>query len=130
MLRGRSAHAQHPEEAELFNLGMAELSAWAAGEVLRVYDFSAAKVVVDVAGGHGSLLAAILRAVPEARGILFDLPQVIATARPEIEAQGLAERCELVAGDFFEAVPQGADLQLLKLVGAQLRRSRRGAPAA
>jgi SAM-dependent methyltransferase len=109
-------YAQHPDEAEFFNAGMAELSVWAAGEVLRVYDFSGARVVADVGGGHGSLLAAILRAVPGARGILFELPRVIATARPGIAAQGLTERCELVAGDFFEAVPEGADLHLLKLV--------------
>jgi len=109
-------YAQHPDEAAFFNAGMAELSAWAAGEVLRVYDFSGARVLADVGGGHGSLLAAILRAVPETRGILFDLPLVIATARPGIAAQGLADRCELVAGDFFEAVPEGADLHLLQQV--------------
>jgi len=73
-------------------------------------------MVADVGGGHGSLLAAILRAAPGARGILFDLPRVIATARPGIAAQGLADRCGLVAGDFFEAVPEGADLHLLQQV--------------
>ena len=109
-------YAQHPDEAAFFNAGMAEVSAWAAGVVLRVYDFSRTRVVADVGGGHGSLLAAILRAAPGARGILFDLPRVIATARPGIAAQGLADRCELVAGDFFEAVPEGADLHLLQQV--------------
>jgi O-methyltransferase len=70
-------YGQHPEEAALFDAGMAEVSAWAADEVLRVYDFSGARVVADVGGGHGSLL---------------------------------------VAGNFFGAVPEGADLHLLKHV--------------
>jgi len=67
-------------------------------------------------GAHGVLLTAVLRANPAARGILFDLPHVIATAGGALEAEGLSQRCELVSGDFFEAVPEGADLHLLKQI--------------
>src|SRR5436305_7735715 len=98
-------YAQNPEEAGFFNAAMGNLSALAASELVRVYDFSAVRTVADVGGAHGVLLAAVLRANPAAHSILFDLPHVIATARKAIEAQGLSERCELVSGDFFEAVP-------------------------
>jgi 16S rRNA G1207 methylase RsmC len=79
-----------------------------ASELVRVFDFSAVRTVADIGGAHGVLLAAILRANPTARGILFDLPHVIATARDSIDAQGLSERCELVSGDFFDTVPVSA----------------------
>ena len=73
-------YAQNPEEAGFFNAAMGNLSALAASELVRVYDFSAVRTVADVGGAHGVLLAAVLRANPAARGILFDLPHVIATA--------------------------------------------------
>ena len=109
-------YAQNPDEAGYFNAAMGNLSALAAGELVRVYDFSTVRTVADIGGAHGVLLAAVLRANPAARGLLFDLPHVIATAREAIAAQGLSERCELVSGDFFEAVPEGADLHLLKQI--------------
>src|SRR3954471_6727171 len=109
-------YAQSPEEAGFFNAAMGNLSALAASELVRVYDVSTVRTVADIGGAHGVLLAAILRANPSARGILFDLPHVIATAEEAIAAEGLAERCELVSGDFFAAVPEGADLHLLKQI--------------
>ena len=109
-------YAQNPEEATWFNAAMGNLSALAAEELVRIYDFSAVRTVVDVGGAHGVLLTAILRANPTARGILFDLPHVIATAEDAIAAEGLAYRCELVSGDFFASVPTGADLHLLKQI--------------
>src|SRR4051812_17039911 len=80
-------YAQKPEEAGFFSAAMGNLSALAADELVRVYDFSQARTVMDVGGAHGVLLAAALRANPSARGILFDLPHVIATARGVIQAQ-------------------------------------------
>ena len=109
-------YAQHPEEAAFFNAAMGDLSALAASELTRVYDFSGVETVMDVGGAHGVLLAAVLRANPAARGVLFDLPHVIETAGGGLAAGGLAKRCELASGDFFEAVPEGADLHLLKQV--------------
>jgi len=109
-------YAQNPEEAAFFNAAMANLSALAADELVRVYDASAAGTVADIGGAHGLLLAGVLRANPAARGILFDLPHVVATAADAVAAAGLSDRCELVSGDFFEAVPEGANLHLLKQV--------------
>jgi hypothetical protein len=109
-------YGQNPEEAGYFSAAMGNLSALAATELVRVYDFSAVRTVVDVGGAHGVLLTAALQANPAARGILFDLPHVIQTAEGAIAAAGLSDRCELVSGDFFEAVPEGADVHLLKQI--------------
>jgi SAM-dependent methyltransferase len=109
-------YAQSPEEAGYFNAAMGNLSALAAGELVRVYDFSSVRTVADIGGAHGVLLAAVLGANPAARGILLDLPHVIETAEEAIKDQGLSDRCNLVSGDFFEAVPEGADLHLLKQI--------------
>jgi hypothetical protein len=109
-------YARNPDEGAFFNAAMGNLSALAAGEVVRVVDVSPVRTVMDVGGAHGVLLTAVLGANPTARGILFDLPHVIATASDRIEAQGLSGRCELVSGDFFEGLPEGADLHLLKQI--------------
>jgi hypothetical protein len=103
--------AQHPEPAEVFNAGMAGQPRHEV--VLEVYDFSQARVVVDVGGGDGRLIAAILRAHPAQRGILCDLPGVVAEARQRLEHDGLTDRCEVVGGSFLERVPEGGDLYLL-----------------
>jgi SAM-dependent methyltransferase len=109
-------YAQNPEEAAFFNAAMGNLSALAAKELVRVYDFSTVQTVADVGGAHGVLLTAVLQANPTARGILFDLPHVIATAESAIAEAGLSQRCELISGNFFETVPEGADLHLLKQI--------------
>jgi 16S rRNA G1207 methylase RsmC len=77
------------------------------------YDFSGMRTVADVGGGNGTLLAAILQAHRQLRGVLFDLPPVADAARAALEAVGVADRCELVAGDFFQGVPEGADGYIL-----------------
>jgi predicted O-methyltransferase YrrM len=73
-------------------------------------------VIVDVAGGHGSLLAAILEAAPRARGVLVDLAHVTAVARRTLAERGLAGRAEVVTGSMFEAVPAGGDAYVLKWI--------------
>lgn len=85
-------------------------------DVVRKFDFSRARLVVDVGGGHGGLTALILKANPEARAILFDSPSVIPGAKSQIEAQGLSARCDCVAGDFFQSVPGDGDVYLLSSV--------------
>ena len=96
--------------------------------------FRASERIVDVGGGFGELLAAILRANPDTRGVLFDRPHALEGARALMEAARVADRCECVPGDFFEAIPGGADVYLLKSVihdwndergGAILRNCRR-----
>ena len=86
--------------------------------IATAYDFTGIGHLVDVAGGHGSLLAAILRANPHLHGTLFDLPSVIAGAREEsgLQASDLAGRLTFAEGSFFEAVPDGGDAYLLKWI--------------
>ena len=105
---------KHPEYARIFNQSMTEVSRIVAPAVARAYDFSPFKKIVDLGGGHGSLMTAILKANPELKGVVMDAPQVVAGAKERIEAEGLAERCEAVAGNFFEAVPEGADAYIMK----------------
>ncbi len=108
-------YAQNPEEAGFFTAAMGNLSALAAGELVRVYDFTNVEKVIDVGGAHGILLGAVLKANPNASGIIFDLPHVIGTAENVIDP-AVRDRYELVSGDFFESVPPGADLHILKQI--------------
>jgi ubiquinone/menaquinone biosynthesis C-methylase UbiE len=84
--------------------------------VVESHDFSQSRVIADIGGGQGALLAEILRANPTMRGILFDRPQVLEGARNRLEDAGVMERCSIVAGNFFEQVPSGADTYLLSQI--------------
>lgn len=108
--------ADHPEESAIFDAAMTGISAAVSGAVADSYDFSRIGVLADVGGGRGELLATILAANPRLRGILFDLPHVVAGAGPVLEQAGVADRCEIVGGSFFEVVPGGADAYILKSV--------------
>jgi hypothetical protein len=107
---------QNPEDAAVFNNSMSGVTAATNEEILAVYDFSSFKTVVDVGGGHGGLITSILNAHPKLKGILLDAPQVIEGTRSKIEAAGLADRCETVAGDFFKSVPAGGDAYVMKWI--------------
>lgn len=98
-------HAR-PDAAEVFDRAMTETSARLAPAVVAAYDFSRFRAVVDVAGGRGALLSAVLAAVPQARGTLYDRPQVAGEA-------AAGDRLTVVGGDFFDSVPPGGDLYLL-----------------
>jgi SAM-dependent methyltransferase len=106
----------HPEEVPIFNRAMNSLSRQVVDSLVAAYDFSRFQTVVDVGGGGGALVAAILGQFPGVRAVLFDLPHVVADARGFIEKAGIAGRCELVGGSFFERVPSGGDAYLLKSV--------------
>lgn len=108
--------AEHPEESVIFDGAMTALSRLVADAVLAAYDFSPFEVVMDIGGGQGALLAEILSQNPAQRGILFDQPQVVAGALPTLQAASVADRCQVVGGDFFAAVPDGADALLMKSV--------------
>ena len=108
--------AQDREAAETFQAFMQVATAEEALVVAPLYDFSGLTTVVDVGGGRGALLAAILERNLHLRGILFETPQVIADAAPLLAAMNVANRCELVAGDFFQALPMGADAYILKWI--------------
>ena len=107
---------EEPTAAASFDQLMADQTRPWALAVTEAYDFAGIERPVDVGGGYGALLTAILQAHPRMRGVLFDLPHVVAGAKPKLEAAGLADRCEVVAGDFFETAPQGGDAYILKHV--------------
>jgi SAM-dependent methyltransferase len=108
--------AHHPEAAAVFNEAMTEWTQQAAPAMVAAYDFSACTRVVDVGGGQGHLLIALLQAYPHLQGVLAELPYVATAAQARLEAAGLARRCEVVAGDFFDAMPGGGDVYILKNV--------------
>ena len=109
-------YAAHPEAGRVSVEALNSLSAADNAAIVAGYGFPVAGTVVDVGGGQGSLLAAVLAANPGLRGVLFERPAVVDMARPRLEAAGLADRCALVAGDFFAEVPSGGDIYLLKKV--------------
>lgn len=108
--------ARDPDFAAIFNDAMTSLSAATHPAVVAAYDFSGLHLLVDVGGGHGSLLAGILAANPHLSGIVYDLPQVIEGTRDALAAAGLEGRCRAEGGSFFEQVPAGADGYILSFV--------------
>lgn len=105
---------KNPEQAEIFNRAMTNLSLSAVPAVVEAYDFSGINTLADVAGGHGLLLAGVLKANPELKGLLFDLPSVLEGAPALLEKEGVANRIELARGNFFESVTAGADAYMMK----------------
>lgn len=120
-LRRPSTRSAIDEAATGSTPPVASASAMSAGSrlatlaIVEAYDFSTPGTIVDIAGGQGVLIAAILRAHPNLHGILFDQPHVVAGAQPVLEAAGVLDRCELVRGDFFVSVPSG-DLYTLQRI--------------
>jgi hypothetical protein len=108
--------AEHPDSGRIFNEAMTSFNTAVAEEIVDAYDFSRFDTIVDVGGGQGLLLAAILRRNPGPRGVLFDLPQVAEVAEQVLETAGVAKRCSVIAGDFFHSVPEGGDVYVLKVV--------------
>jgi len=106
--------AEDPEESAVFNAAMTCMSEAVTPAVLEAYDFAGIHTLMDVAGGHGALLRAILKKHPEMRGILIDLDHVIEGAKKVPENQAMAHRCEFLTGDFFAEVPAKADAILMK----------------
>jgi hypothetical protein len=107
---------RNPEQGRLFNEAMTATNALVVRSVLDAYDFSRFGVVVDVAGGHGSLIQAILTANPDLQGILFDVPAPIRETAASFERARLTSRCQLVDGSFFESVPPGGDAYILSRI--------------
>jgi hypothetical protein len=106
--------AQHPETVKLLNLSW--LRHGFASNLGATYDFSGIRALVDVGGGRGQSMVLLLKANPMMRGIILDLPYVIDDARAFVESEGLAQRCEVVSGDFFASVPPGGDAYLLRWI--------------
>jgi O-methyltransferase domain/Dimerisation domain len=107
---------QHPDAARIFDQAMTSNTARSGSAITRAYDFSGTQRLVDVGGGQGLLLATVLQAYPTMHGVLFDRPAVVAGAPATLEAAGVADRCQVVGGDFFEAVPAGGDAYVLRQI--------------
>jgi len=105
---------EHPEEAAIFDGAMTDNSRRTAPAIAEAYDFGKFRQLVDIAGGQGLLLAFILQRFTSLEGVLFDLPEVIAGANNMLTTYGLGSRSITIGGDFFQAIPAGADAYLLK----------------
>lgn len=119
MLRGQEFFdylASEPDLGRLFDQAMTSVSELSVGPIVAGYDFSGYSTIVDVGGGHGRLLAAILAATPAARGVLYDQPQVVAGAPNLLREHGVEGRVRIESGSFFEAVPTGGDVYVLKMI--------------
>ena len=116
---------RNAEAAATFNRAMFEMTSQTHVAVAKAYDFSQFKTVVDVGGGQGTLIAAILRSAPNARGILFDLPKVVCEAEAFLTWRGV-RGCEIVGGDFFDQVPPGRCLCVVDRHSRLGRRTERG----
>jgi hypothetical protein len=108
--------AQHADASAVFNRTMSENTARSVTAIVSAYAFPESGVVVDVGGGHGAFLAAVLQAHPGLRGVLFDQPHVVAGAVPTLAAAAVVERCVRVEGDFFTPPLPAGDLYLLRQV--------------
>jgi hypothetical protein len=109
---------KHPETLKVFGETMTSVSSTENPAIAAAYKFSGIQTLVDVGGGHGSLLSSILKANSKLKGVLFDLHSVSARAKQDrhVTAKGIAERCTLESGNFFEAVPKGGDAYIMKRV--------------
>jgi hypothetical protein len=108
--------ASHPESEALFSAAMSGYSAQVSDAVADAYDFTAARVVADIGGGHGELLALILARQAHLRGILFDRESVLQGAPEMLARNAVSERCAIIAGNFFDTVPAGADHYILSAI--------------
>lgn len=104
---------KNPAMGQVFDEAMSTMVSSIASAVVQVYDFARFRRIVDVGGGHGVLLATILKVYPAAQGVLFDQELVVQGGGEVLRAAGVLSRCELVGGSFFESVPGGGDVYLL-----------------
>lgn len=104
----------HPDLAPIFDGGMTSIHGHETAAMLDAYDFSGIRVLADIGGGNGSLIGSLLKRYPELRGILFDLGHVVGRAQENLKAYGVDDRCSVLEGSFFEAIPAGADAYLFR----------------
>jgi len=109
-------YGRHPDEGAQFGKAMENVSRFAANAVLEGYDFSGARTIMDVGGGNGSMTIAILERIPNVRGLVVDLPYIEGPAKERIRAAGFESRARFEPVNFFERVPEGADVHLLKFI--------------
>ena len=108
--------AQNKEAGSRFDRLMGKSSAAVSAAIIKAYDFSSVKTFVDIGGGNGTLASAVLQANPHLRGIIFDLPHVIERTASHLMTTKMAQRCEAIGGDFFNSVPSGGDVYIMKWI--------------
>jgi hypothetical protein len=108
--------AKHPHEQRTFDQAMTDMTALFNPAIAKALDLSNVKTLIDVGGGHGVLLASLLKSNPHLHGVLFDQPHVVEGGRQRIIREGLSGRCRIAGGDFFESIPAGADACLMKFI--------------
>jgi hypothetical protein len=115
-MRNFEYFAQHPDVGQLFHAGIAARRGPLSRAVAAAYNFAGVPLLIDVGGGTGDLIAAILKVNPAMRGVVFDLPYILDDARALLEMEGVAARCDVVGGDFFASVPAGGHAYILRSV--------------
>lgn len=115
-MRSFDYYAQHPDVAAIVNDAMTAVTTTETAAIIAAYDFSNIGTLVDVGGGHGLLLASILKTDSGMRGILLELPYAAEGASGLFQREGLADRCAVIGGDFFHSVLEGGDVYMLKKV--------------
>ena len=105
--------SKNAESGDIFNTAMVGWAETVHTACVDAYDFSGIQTIVDIAGGYGTLIAAILNANPSMQGILFDQPHVVAKANDLLESRGVSDRCKTLGGNFFESVPSGGDTYIM-----------------
>ncbi|MFF0366528.1 methyltransferase [Micromonospora sp. NPDC005087] len=108
--------AAHPHDSARFDASQQAATRLELRAALPAYPWGELATVVDVGGGNGAFLGGIMARFPALRGTLFDLPHVVAEAEPVLQKLGVAQRCTVTDGSFFETVPAGADAYLLKRI--------------
>jgi len=108
--------AEHAEDREVFDAAMVALTRHTNAAVLEAYDFGRFGTLVDVGGGLGTFVAGVLAAYPSLEGILFDQAHVRGGAEELLRAAGVADRCTVITGSFFDGVPEGGDAYVLKSI--------------
>src|SRR5665213_261210 len=115
-LEGFQQMAHDPAQMAMFHQSMTDQTGPVAAEMLKVYDFSRFRTLMEVGGSYGALLAAILTANPDLKGRVFDLPDLADASETYLEVAGVGDRAEFEGGSFFESVPAGADAYMLKMI--------------
>ena len=109
-------YEQNPDNARTFDQAMLDYTGAIHAALLKAYDFNVFKRIIDIGGGKGGLLAAILKKFDKPRGTVFDQPYVVEGAKATLAADGLADRCDTAGDDFFESVPAGGDCYTMKFI--------------
>lgn len=109
-------YATHPEEGRNFMHAMTRLTQYSDKAIVDAYHFDGFKTIVDVGGGNGALLMAILQSAPALQGVVFDAPYVVEKTKQAIAENNMSNRCTVQGGDFFKEVPSGADAYIMKYI--------------